>query len=236
MIRATSLPSLLALFATLLGVTGIASSAPPELAAEYIDSLHLSKQSFGNYFAATFSSDLKYNLPAGAGTRGLAGTIYNLFALDKDARPTGMYAREKWWHSNCSKLKTPSRSSLLRIKTTEGAQGGFPLHILDNQHEIWNYYDGDGPIIVYTFDFASGNVSAQAIGTFPARPQYVLPNATWNGALLAPGTTWALTGATTVVDFDPSDSHFASESATTMAKLYAAFPSHHDLIERLTSF
>ena len=65
------------------------------------------------------------------------------------------------------------------------------------------------------FDMAAGRVTNVSIGvSVPGRdrPQHTIPGRTWTGALLAKGTSWALTGAGTTPAFDPRDSQMAADN------------------------
>jgi predicted cupin superfamily sugar epimerase len=86
---------------------------------------------------------------------------------------------------------------------------------------------------------AAGRVTNVSIGvSVPGRdrPQHTIPGRTWTGALLAKGTSWALTGAGTTPAFDPRDSHMAADNPTALAEFHRRFPDHRALIDRLTSF
>ena len=77
---------------------------------------------------------------------------------------------------------------------------------------------GDGPINLFLFDWDTAEIVTVAIGrlglpapeTTLARPQFTVPGGTWAGALLANGTTWAMTGAQTTPAWDPRDSVMAA--------------------------
>ena len=183
----------------------------PAAAAAWVRALGLRRQAFGYYFGATYDSELEVRgLPAArfpGGARSLSGEIYNLFAVNR---------------SSCGSLK----------------QGGFPLHRLSGD-EIYHYYAGDGPLTLFVFDLESAvlrNVSIGAAVPGRDRPQYTIPGGTWTGALLAPGATWALTGASTVPGFDPRDSFMASDNASFVSELRALFPHDARLIDRLVAF
>lgn len=194
-------------------VTGSADNVAIAPAAQkYVDTLGLQKQSFGNYFATEYTSDVTVSgLPVqfAGGTRKLSSSIYNLFAS---------------------------------VGSAGQSQRGFPLHQLKGD-ETWYYHDGDGPIILYMFDFASGTVRNISVGrvdptlgdTSP-RPQFTVPGMSWTGALLRADATWAMTAAQTTPAFDPRDSTMAGGNQSLLANFYTAFPAHRALIQRLTSF
>jgi predicted cupin superfamily sugar epimerase len=148
------------------------------------------------------------------GTRALSSSIYNLYA-----RTTGAGARD------------PASNG------QNNDEAGFPLHRLQSD-EAWNYYAGDGDIVLYEFDLASGVVRAIHVGVGGASsvPQYTVPGLTWVGALLDTGATWALTGSANTPAFDARDSEMAAGNATVVEELYRRFPAHHDLIRRLLGF
>ena len=183
----------------------------PFEAQKWVDALDLVRQPFGNFMALTYDSSLEASgLPEPrfqGGTRSLGGDIYNLFAVN-------------------------------RSENSSNAQRGFPLHKLEGD-EIYHYYSGDGPLTLFQFDLDSGVIHNISIGaTRPGhdRPQYTIPGGTWTGALLAEGTTWALTGASTIPGFDPRDSHMAADNATFVAELRRVFPDQVALINRLVTF
>ena len=73
------------------------------------------------------------------------------------------------------------------------------MHQLEGD-ELYHYYTGDGPIIIFEFNFSTGNVREYSVGiTDPLndKPQHLIAAGTWSGALLAPDTSWTLTGAQT---------------------------------------
>ena len=176
---------------------GWVASTIPAAASAWVKALGLERQPYGNWMAETYASSLEAGgLPPNfaGGKRALAGDIYNLFALNR------------------------SDSGLV--------QGGFPLHMLEGD-EIYYYHVGDGPLLLFVFDWGTGEVHNVSVGVSqPARdvPQYVIPNRTWTGALLAPGSTWALTGAQTTPGFDPRDSHMAADNKTLVAMFHERFP------------
>ncbi len=189
---------------------GWVSKDVPFKAAAWIEALGLRKQPFGNFMTPTYDSELEVRgLPVTrfpGGTRSLSGDIYNLFAVNRSCNTS--------------------------------AQAGFPLHALAGD-EIYHYYAGDGPLMLYRFDIENAVLHNISIGaTTPGRdqPQYTIPGGTWTGALLAQGTTWALTGASTIPGFNPLDSHMAADNATVIAELRRVFPENVDLIDRLVSF
>ena len=116
-------------------------------------------------------------------------------------------------------------------------QRGFPLHRL-TQDEIWNYYDGDGPVTLYLFDFETARVRTVVVGRLADRgvPQFVVPGGAYVGALLASSATWCVTGAQTVPGWDPRDTAMVAGNATLLAEFNARFPHEQALIERLTAF
>ena len=180
----------------------------PEAAANWVEALKLQKQPYGNFMTEAYTSDLQARLPPRfkGGTRALSATIYNLFALNRT--------------------------------DTTFSQGGFPLHMLEGD-ETYHYYAGDGPLTLFIFDFGSGTVSNVSLGAakpMQDQPQYTIRGQTWSGALLAKGSTWALTGASTTPGFDPRDSHMAAGNATLMLEFHGRFPQYADLISRLTAF
>ena len=185
-----------------------APTAIPSAAQSYVDSLNLERQPFGNYFRPTWSSSYKTSgLPEQRFVGGERGLSSAIYNL---------YASD-------DQASPPT------------AQRGFPLHRL-RCDETWYFFDGDGPINVYLFDVANGTVDKVTVGR-PIRPQYTVPGDVWAGALLANGTTWALTGAQTTPAFDPHDSQLVEGNATLLAHFYKTFPRPtHALIARLTSF
>jgi len=187
---------------------GWVSVTIPEAAANWVEALKLQKQPYGNFMTETYTSDLQARLPSRfkGGTRALSADIYNLFALNRT--------------------------------DTTSSQGGFPLHMLEGD-ETYHYYAGDGPLTLFIFDFGSGTVSNVSLGAakpMQDQPQYTIRGQTWSGALLAKGSTWALTGASTTPGFDPRDSHMAAGNATLMLEFHDRFPQYADLISRLTAF
>lgn len=185
------------------------ADAIPEAAAAWVDALKLQKQAFGNFMTETYQSSLEADqLPARfeGGTRALSADIYNLFALNRS--------------------------------DSTNSQGGFPLRMLEGD-ETYHFYAGDGPLVLYSFDLDAGTLSNVSIGSsLPGRdrPQHTIPGQTWTGALLAKGSTWALTGAGTTPGFDPRDSHMAAGNATLLSEFHRKFPQYVDLINRLTAF
>jgi len=188
---------------------GWVASTVPDAAQNWISSLGLQKQSFGNWMTETFSSSLTVSgLPPAfsGGTRSLHGDIYNLFTVNRS--------------------------------DTTLKQAGFPLHMLTGA-ETYHFYAGDGPLMLFEFDLMAATVRNVSIGAAqPGRdhPQHTIPGRTWAGALLAPGTTWALTGAGTTPGFDPRDSHMCADNKTMVAELHRLFPAHKALIDRLLAF
>ena len=179
----------------------------PEDALAYAKQLGLEKQEFGNYFVGTYESDPSVTVLPGQ-ARKFASSIYNLYARDVAAQP-------------------------------RGAQGGFPLHTLDSE-EVWHYYDGDGPILIYEFDLETGVCQEVVLGLANrhgyacAVPQHVVRGGTIQGALLAEGTSWCLTGATNIPAFVPGDSHMTVDDKELLCKLKNRFPEKIELIDRLT--
>ena len=116
-------------------------------------------------------------------------------------------------------------------------QRGFPLHRLE-QDEVWHFYDGDGPVDLFLFDFETGGVATPVVGRVPdgGVPQFAVPGGAWAGALLAADTTWCMTGAQTTPAFDPRDSTMAATNATLVQQFLARFPGHRSLIKRLIAF
>jgi len=108
----------------------------------------------------------------------------------------------------------------------------------------WHYYDGDGPIVLYLFNFTSGAVQQTSLGRLDASAhaghtlmaQFTVPGSTWVGALLATNTSWAFTGAQTTPAFDPRDSTMVAGNDKLLHQFYEGFPSYRALIHRLTSF
>ena len=190
---------------------GWVSRTVPTLAQNWISTLGLQKQEFGNFFGITYTSEIQVKkLPSSqfpGGSRRLHGDIYNLFTINRS--------------------------------DTTNAQAGFPLHMLEDD-ETYHYYAGDGALTLIEFHLDSLTVKNISIGNQqPGRdvPQYTIPSRTWTGALLAKGsTTWALTGAGTTPGFDPRDSKMAADNTTLLSELYQLFPNHTGLIRRLTSF
>ena len=188
---------------------GAATATIPEAAQNWVSALGLQKQVFGNFLGVTYNSALNVDhLPPRfkGGTRSLHGNIYNLFTVN--------------------------------TSDTSGAQAGFPLHMLEAD-ETYHYYGGDGPLNLFEFDLEALVVRNLSIGaSVPGRdqPQHTIPGRTWTGALLAPGSTWALTGAGTTPGFDPRDSHMAVDNKTIVSELLKLFPAYSGLIQRLTSF
>ena len=188
---------------------GWVSSSIPAEAAKWVSSLKLQKQAFGNFMTETYSSNITVDkLPPkfSGGARSLHGDIYNLFASNR------------------------SDSSL--------KQAGFPLHMLEGD-ETYHYYAGDGPLHLFEFQIETGTVRNVSIGaSLPGRdvPQFTIPGGMWTGALLAPGTTWALTGAGTTPGFDPRDSHMLADNKTMVAEMHRRFPGFKALIDRLLAF
>ena len=188
---------------------GWLSSTIPEEAQAWIKQLNLVKQVYGNFMSETYNSPLKVDdLPPrfSGSVRSLSGDIYNLFTANKSE---------------------PSNS-----------QKGFPLHMLEGD-EIYHYYAGDGPLTLYEFDISQKRLQNFSIGSRDPsrdRPQHTITGGTWTGALLAEGTTWCLTGASTIPGFDTRDSHMAAENTTMMKQLRSIFPEYGELINRLTTF
>jgi predicted cupin superfamily sugar epimerase len=186
-----------------------AFSGIPAKAQEWVDAFTLQKQVYGNFLGITYNSEMKVsNLPHNfeGGTRLLHGDIYNLYTVN--------------------------------TSDTSGAQAGFPLHSLEGD-EAYYYHAGDGPLTLFEFDLEARRVRNISIGaSVPGRdrPQHTIAGRTLTGALLAEGTTWALTGAGTTPGFDPRDSHMAADNQTLVHELYLIFPEHTALIDRLTSF
>lgn len=115
-------------------------------------------------------------------------------------------------------------------------QGGFPLHRLQSD-EAWNFYAGDGGIVLYEFNWDEAAVTNVTIGVGHGEfPQYTVLAQTWVGALLAKDTTWALTGSSNTPGFDPRDSEMARSNATLVRAFEKRFPKFVRLIQRLTSF
>lgn len=112
-------------------------------------------------------------------------------------------------------------------------QASFPIHRLASD-EAWYWFDGDGPIELYLFDFSTGHIQQVSVGVCPGSvPQFTVPYSTWIGALLANRTTWALTGSSNTPAFDPRDSEMAAGNSTLEEVFYSRFPQHRDLISRL---
>ena len=73
---------------------------------------------------------------------------------------------------------------------------------------------GDGPVNLFLFEWDTAKIVTVPVGrlgmpapeTTLARPQFTVPGGVWAGALLADGTTWAMTGAQTTPAWDPRDS------------------------------
>jgi predicted cupin superfamily sugar epimerase len=174
-----------------------------------VSALVLQKQVYGNFLGVTYNSEVKVNdLPPNfeGGTRSLHGDIYNLYTINRS--------------------------------DTSGAQAGFPLHMLEGD-ETYHYYAGDGALTLYEFDLEAlvvRNISIGASVPGRDRPQHTIAGRTWTGALLAEGTSWALTGAGTTPGFDPRDSHMAADNKTFVTELHRLFPNQRALIGRLTSF
>ena len=182
--------------------------AIPSAAQSYVDSLGLERQPFGNYFRPTWSS-----------TYQAAGLPEQRFAGGERGLSSAIYNL----YTSDDQASPPT------------AQRGFPLHRLRGD-ETWYFFDGDGPINVYLLDMFNGTINKVTVGR-PMRPQYTVPGDVWAGALLANGTSWALTGAQTTPAFDPRDSQLVEGNASLLAHLYKTFPRPtHGLIARLTSF
>jgi len=188
---------------------GWVSSSIPQEAEKWVEALKLEKTPFGNFMSVTYSSALMaMNLPPNfsGGIRPLHGDIYNLFTVNRS--------------------------------DTSEKQAGFPLHMLEGD-ETYHYYAGDGPLNLFEFDLEAVSVRNFSIGTkVPGRdrPQHTIPGRTWTGALLASGTTWALSGAGTTPGFDPRDSHMVVDNKTMVSELHRLFPHYKALIDRLTAF
>lgn len=77
---------------------------------------------------------------------------------------------------------------------------------------------GDGPVNLFLFEWDTAKIVTVPVGrlgmpapeTTLARPQFTVPGGVWAGALLADGTTWAMTGAQTTPAWDPRDSVMAT--------------------------
>merc|ERR1712166_1095361 len=169
--------------------------------------------------------------------------------LGLERTPFGTYFKPTWTSPlNVSGL--PSRfaggtralsSSIYNLYARDSSakndQAGFPLHCLQSD-EAWNFYDGDGAIVLYEFDLATGAVKTVQLGVTGtiATPQYTVPALTWVGALLDSRATWVLTGSANTPAFDPRDSTMAADNKTFVAELYRLFPAHGDLLHRLLEF
>ena len=192
-----------------------AAATPPKIqipaaAQRYVDALGLARTPFGNYFADFYASR------------------YNDTALPSSRFPGGTRVL-------ASSIYNLFASDAAHPNGTQ--QRGFPLHRL-TQDEIWNYYDGDGPVTLYLFDFETARVRTVVVGRLADRgvPQFVVPGGAYVGALLASSATWCVTGAQTVPGWDPRDTAMVAGNATLLAEFNARFPHEQALIERLTAF
>lgn len=163
-------------------------------------------------------------------------------ALKLEKQPYGNYFRSTY--DSSARLRDQSFHgdiyNLFAVEKGDATkdQAGFPLHMLDDD-ETYHYYGGDGPLALYLFNLTSGRVRNVSIGNdVPERdvPQFTIPSGTWSGALLTPGTTWALTGAGTTPGFRPRDSHMLVDNETLLDAFFQTFPHQSSLLTRLTSF
>eukprot|EP00948_MAST-09A_sp_MAST-9A-sp1_P001799 g1799.t1 len=151
--------------------------------------------------------------------------------VSRRPRPEGWYVYDR------TLGLVPQESSFLHSRKDQRNQGGFPLHRLQSD-EAWDFYAGDGPIVLYQFDLGSGKITNVTIGINGGGsiPQYTVPANTWVGALLMKNTSWCLTGASNTPGFDPRDSQMAADSPALVDAFKKRFPNNVDLIERLVSF
>ena len=96
--------------------------------------------------------------------------------------------------------------------------------------ETWHFYAGD-PLMIYYFDNA-GILKEVKLGQDLENGsvfQYTIPKNCWFASEPAPASEFSLVGCTVAPGFDFEDFEMAEKSA-----LLIEFPSHRQLIERLT--
>ena len=212
--------------------------------------LNLTRTPFGTYFRATWTSPFNVTgldpVRFVGGTRALSSSIYNLYARTTASDTASDTAKDTTRDAGVGAGAGAGAGAGTgagvgaRDPTSNGQnndEAGFPLHRLQSD-EAWNYYAGDGDIVLYEFDLASGAVRTIHVGVGGASsvPQYTVPGLTWVGALLDTGASWALTGSANTPAFDARDSEMAADNATFVEDLYRRFPTHHDLLRRLLGF
>jgi predicted cupin superfamily sugar epimerase len=103
------------------------------------------------------------------------------------------------------------------------------MHRLPTE-EVFHVYLG-GPLRMLQL-FPGGDGRELQLGSDILRgqePQVIVPAGVWQGSLLEPGVEFALLGATMAPGFD-----YADYEQGARAKLVAQYPTHTDLIHRLT--
>jgi predicted cupin superfamily sugar epimerase len=154
-------------------------------------------------------------------------------ALDLQKQPFGNFMRENpdsQWEVHGLPAQFPGGTraisgniyNLLAVDPRDPSlsQGGFPLHMMEGD-EVYHYYAGDGPLLLFDFDWSTGDVTNTSVGAMvPGRdtPQYVIANGSWSGALLAEGSTWVLTGAPPVHASIPHPMHLTQRGPTQVPK------------------
>ena len=112
---------------------------------------------------------------------------------------------------------------------TGNNQAADPLHSLASD-ETWHYYAGDGALNIFEFNTTSRSSRTIQLGICAGCvPQHSVVFPLIVGALLADGTSWALTGASSSPGYDPRDSR-----PTNVSEVLQLFPKNATLIKRLT--
>jgi uncharacterized protein len=96
--------------------------------------------------------------------------------------------------------------------------------------EIWHAYEGES-LFIFSID-PNGNAFQEKLGNLPERGdnmQVLVPAGRWYGAYLESGRGYALVGCTVAPGFTFADFELG-ERATLLNK----FPSHSDMIKKLT--
>ena len=108
--------------------------------------------------------------------------------------------------------------------------GNFSAFHRIKQDEMWHFYEGS-PLVVHMID-NQGNYSFQKIGLdFEGGqvPQFVVPKGVWFASEVQEPDSYSLVGCTVSPGFDFKDFELAKKDY-----LLAEFPSHSEIIDRLT--
>ena len=144
--------------------------------------------------------------------------------------PEGGYYRETWR----SPQRVDGHAAGVRVASTAIyfllPAGTFSALHRVSSDEVWHHYDGD-PVDLHLLDEAAGAHEVVCLGRDVAGgqlPQHVVPAGVWQAAVPR-GERFALCGCTVAPGFEFDDFEMPSRT-----ELLARFPSHADVVMRLT--